>query len=313
KLILNNAYHLYLRPGIDIIREAGGLHSFMNWDGAILTDSGGYQIFSLKGLNKVTEQGVYFSSHIDGSKHFISPETSMKMQEDLGADIIMSLDDCSPFPCEYEMANKSLNLTINWAKKCRHAHEDTNQILFGIIQGSIYKDLRMKSVEALIEIGFGGYAIGGLSVGEDRNTMYEILKYTVPIMPESKPRYLMGVGTPEDILNAVECGVDMFDCVMPTRVARNGSIYTRKGRISMKSAEFAKDFGPLDKECGCYTCKNYSRAYLRHLFSAGEILVLRLNTIHNLHFIYKLMEDIQKSIMANNFVEFKNEFMEKYS
>ncbi|MBI4651572.1 tRNA guanosine(34) transglycosylase Tgt [Candidatus Desantisbacteria bacterium] len=312
KLILSNAYHVYLKPGIEIIQKAGGLHSFMNWDMGLLTDSGGYQIFSLKSLQKVTKEGVYFSSHIDGSKHFISPEISMKIQEAIGADIIMALDECPASSCEYEMAKASLKITLHWAERCRQVHNDEKNTLFGIIQGSLYKDLREKSVEALVEIGFGGYAIGGLSVGEAKNDMYEVLNYTTPIIPENKPRYLMGVGTPEDILEAVERGIDMFDCIMPTRIARNGTIYTGSGRISIKNAEFTQDFLPLDPECDCYTCRNYSRAYLRHLFNVGEILALRLNTYHNLYFIYKLMENIQKAIKEDRFSEFKTDFFKKY-
>ncbi len=313
KIILGNAYHLYLRPGIDLIKQAGGLHSFIQWDRGILTDSGGFQIFSLNGLQKVTEEGVYFASHLDGSKHFVSPEISMQIQEGLGADIIMVLDECPSYPCEYEIAKASLKVTLNWAQRCRNAHIDGKQILFGIVQGSTYRDLREKSVEALIEIGFSGYAVGGLSVGEDKKIMYEILDYTIPILPENKPRYLMGVGTPEDLLEAVEHGVDMFDCIMPTRIARNGTIYTKKGRISMKNAEYAQDFSPLDPDCGCYVCKNYSRAYLRHLYNVGEMLVLRLNTYHNLYFIYKLMENIQKAIEEDSFLTFKSDFLKEYN
>ncbi|MBI5416784.1 tRNA guanosine(34) transglycosylase Tgt [Candidatus Poribacteria bacterium] len=313
KLILNNAYHMYLRPGAELIKNAGGLHSFISWDGGILTDSGGYQIFSLKGLQKVTEEGVYFSSHLDGSRHFISPEISMQIQEKLGADIIMALDECPPYPCEYEIAKASLKLTLFWASRCRKAHIDNRQTLFGIVQGSTYKDLREQSAEALIEIGFQGYAIGGLSVGEEQKKMYEVLDYTTPILPENKPRYLMGVGTPEDILEAIDRGIDMFDCVMPTRIARNGAIYTEYGRINIRNAQFANDFSPLDPSCNCYTCKNYSRSYLRHLYNAGEMLVLRLNTYHNLYFMNKLIENIQNAIQENRFVEFKNNFLNKFN
>lgn len=309
RIILANTYHLSLRPGSGIIKKAGGLHKFMNWDRAVLTDSGGYQVFSLAKLRKVNEKGVEFQSHIDGSKHFFTPERVIEIQEDMGADIIMPLDECTPYPCTYEYAKNSTKLTSLWAEKSKAAHRDNGQALFGIIQGNFYPDLRKESFRAVTELDFPGYAVGGVSVGEDRSMRNEVMEKTVPFLPESKPRYLMGVGDPEDLFSGVENGVDMFDCVLPTRNARNGSIFTHKGRMSIRSSKNREVFSPLDDECDCYVCKNYTRAYLHHIFRCGEILALRLNTWHNLYFIGKFMAEIRKSILENRFSKYRDEFI----
>jgi queuine tRNA-ribosyltransferase len=313
QIILSNTYHLYLRPGQDIIKEAGGLHRFMNWDRPILTDSGGFQVFSLGNLRKITEEGVAFKSYIDGSDHFISPEKAIEIQNDLGSDIIMAFDECTPYPCSYDYAKDSMERTTRWAKRCQEAHKNADlQALFGIIQGSMYKDLRLKSLEDLTLLDLPGYAIGGLSVGEPAELMNEVLEYTVPKMPRYKPRYLMGVGSPDYIFEAVERGVDMADCVMPTRMARNGAFLTSHGRLVIKNATYKNDFSPIDDNCQCYTCKHYSRAYLRHLFKENEILGARLATIHNLFFLINLMKNIRIAIKEENFLAFKNDFYKKY-
>ncbi|MCI0469627.1 MAG: tRNA guanosine(34) transglycosylase Tgt, partial [Nitrospirae bacterium] len=288
EIVLGNTYHLYLRPGHDIVMRIGGLHRFMNWDRPILTDSGGFQVYSLSSLRKICEEGVEFRSHIDGSLHFISPEKAIEIQIMLGSDIAMTFDECTPYPSEYDYAAKSLELTSRWARRCsdflKGVQSSELPSLFGIIQGGMYKDLRKRSLEELGAVGFDGYAADGLSVGESKEEMYEIIRFIAPLMPSDKPRYLMGVGDLLDVLAAVEAGFDMFDCVMPTRNARNGTLFTSRGRISIKRTEFKADPEPLDPECGCYTCKNYSRAYLRHLYLSKEIMSMRLNTIHNLFF-----------------------------
>lgn len=311
QIILSNAYHLHLRPGEDIVKEAGGLHKFMNWDGPILTDSGGYQVFSLAKIRKLTEEGVEFQSHLDGSKIYLTPEKAIEIQQKLGADIMMCLDECPGAHEEHDYVQKSLELTTKWAKRCKDYHEahKDKSLLFGIVQGGMHPDLRKESARQLIEIGFDGYAIGGLSVGEPNHVMYEMLDKTVPELPEDKPRYLMGVGTPKDILEAVERGIDMFDCALPTRNARHGHLFTSKGVIRIKNEAFKEDFAPLDPECNCYTCKNYTRAYLRHLFMSAEPLSLRLNTLHNVAFYLKLMADIRKAIGKDRFDEFKESFL----
>ena len=312
-IILGNTYHLYLRPGHKIIEKAGGLHKFMNWDRAILTDSGGFQVFSLSSLRKITEDGVEFRSHIDGSKHFFTPEKVIEIQNSLGADIIMSFDECAPYPADYDYVKKSMELTIKWAERGKKAHKNTDrQALFGIVQGGTYKDLRKECAERLVDMDFPGYAIGGLSVGEPKDLMYEIIDFTTDYLPHDKPRYLMGVGTPEDLIEGVIRGVDMFDCVLPTRIARNGTVFTSRGKLIVRDAPYAEDFSPLDEECDCYTCRNYSRAYLRHLFKAKEILAARLATYHNLYFLIKLMEKIREAIRQERLLEFKEEFLKKY-
>ncbi len=312
EIILSNTYHLFLRPGHELIREFGGLHGFMNWDRPVLTDSGGFQVFSLADLRKVTDEGVTFQSHIDGgAKHFITPEHAVGIQEALGADIIMAFDECIPYPATKDYAQESLERTHRWARRCRDAKKDTGQALFGIVQGGMYPDLRKLSAETLVDIGFEGYAIGGLSVGETKPLMYEMIEATVPHLPADLPRYLMGVGTPEDLVEGVERGIDMFDCVMPTRNARNGTFFTSFGKTAIRNSRYERDNGPLDPECGCYTCRTFSRAYLRHLFNAGEVLALRLGTIHNLSFYLDLMKKIRKSIEEGRFREFKKEFLAK--
>lgn len=312
QIILSNTYHLYLRPGSKLIAEAGGLHKFMHWDGPILTDSGGFQVFSLSDLNDITEKGVHFQSHIDGSKHFISPEISMEIQMDLGSDIVMAFDECPPYPAEYDYVARSLEMTLRWAERSKKAMTNEKQALFGIIQGGIYEDLRKASVEAMVHIGFPGYALGGLSVGEKNEQMYEVLDFTVPLMPDDKPRYLMGVGTPEDLIEGVMRGIDMFDCVMPTRIARHGAVFTSEGRITVRNAAYKKDFTPLDHNCDCYVCQNYTRGYIRHLIKRNEILGVRLTTYHNLYFLLDLMKKVRKSIMNDEFLDFRKKFYNKY-
>ena len=298
-IILGNTYHLYLRPGHSVIKSLGGLHRFMNWDKPILTDSGGFQVFSLNTLAKVTEEGVTFKSHIDGSTHFFSPELSMEIQEALRSDIAMTLDEPTPYPSDYTTTEKSLKLSSRWASRCKTAHQLENQSLFGIVQGGMYKDLRIQSTKEITEIDFPGYAIGGLSVGEEKNIMYDIAAHTAEYLPKNKPRYLMGVGTPEDLRQCSGMGVDMFDCVMPSRNARNGSLFTSQGKINIRNLQYKTDDSPLDPECDCYTCENYSRAYLRHLFIADEIFVMRLNTLHNINFYQKRMQAIRKAILED--------------
>jgi len=312
QIVLSNTYHLYLRPGKEILEAAGGLHRFMNWEKPILTDSGGYQVFSLSELRKLKSDGVEFSSHLDGSKHFFTPEKVIGIQRSIGSDIMMALDECAPFPCDYEYAKTSVELTSNWAISNKEAFEKSKphyghkQFQFGIIQGSIYKDLREKSAKDLLKIDFDSYAIGGLAVGEPMEQMYELVDFTTDFMPNQQPRYLMGVGKPENILESIALGIDMFDCVMPTRNARNSNIFTWNGTLSMRNAKYKNDFNPLDKNCNCYSCKNYSRAYLRHLFIAEEILALELASIHNLYFYLDLVNQARKHIANGDFLEWKN-------
>ena len=313
RIILSNTYHLYMRPGHELIEKAGGLHKFMNWDRAILTDSGGFQVFSLGPLRKIVEEGVHFRSHLDGSKHFISPEKAIEIQNSLGADIIMSFDECAPYPSEYNYVKKSLERTTRWAKRGKEAHKyPEKQALFGIVQGGMYKDLRTQSANELMEIDFPGYSIGGLSVGEPKPIMYDVLEHTTPLLPKDKPRYLMGVGSPDDLIEGVIRGVDMFDCVLPTRIARNGTAMTSQGKVVVRNATYQEDFTPLDPNCNCYTCKNYSRAYIRHLVKANEILASRLITNHNLHFLLNLMHEVRTAIKEDRLLDFKKDFYFKY-
>lgn len=313
QIILSNTYHLYMRPGHDLIKEAGGLHKFMNWDRPILTDSGGFQVFSLGDLRKIKEEGVEFRSHIDGSKHFLSPEKAMEIQNDLGPDIMMAFDECAPYPADRDYVKKSLERTTRWAQRCKDAHKNTeNQALFGIVQGGMYKDLREQSARELMEIDFPGYSIGGLSVGEPKDIMYEVLDYTAPLLPKDKPRYLMGVGSPDALIEGAMRGIDMFDCVLPTRIARNGTAMTSQGKLVIKNAKHTRDFTPLDPECDCYTCRNYTKAYIRHLYKANEILSSRLLTTHNLHFLLKLMENVRTAIENDRLGDFRDEFFLKY-
>ena len=313
QIILSNTYHLYLRPGHEIVKQAGGLHQFMNWDRPILTDCGGFQVFSLSDLRTISEDGVEFRSHLDGSKHFFSPEKVMEIEEALGADIIMSFDECVKYPETYEYTKNSMERTTRWAKRCKVAHKNTDkQALFGIIQGGFYEDLREKSAKDLIELDFPGYAIGGISVGEPKEEFLKMLYYTTPLMPENKPRYLMGVGTPDYLLEAAIAGIDMCDCVLPTRIARNGTAMTWNGKVVVRNATYEKDWGPIDSECDCYACKNYTRAYIRHLIKANEILGVRLLSIHNIYFLTKLMERVRIEIEHDNLENFKNDFYKKY-
>lgn len=312
QIILGNTYHLHLRPGHDLVKEAGGLHGFMQWHRPILTDSGGFQVFSLGALRKITEEGVKFRNHIDGSEMFLTPESSMEIQEALGADIIMCFDECAPYPADYEYIKNSMERTTRWAKRCKEAHIREDQALFGIVQGGMYRDLREISARDLVDLDFPGYAVGGLSVGEPLSVMNEVLDYTVPMLPRNKPRYLMGVGSPDYLFEAVIRGIDMADCVLPTRIARNGTAMTSQGRVVIKNASYKRDFTPLDPECDCPVCKTYSRAYIRHLFNTDEILGLRLTTIHNLNFLIKLMEKIREAIKDDCLMEFKDDFYRKY-
>jgi len=315
QIILSNTYHLYLRPGIEVLEKAGGLHDFMNWNKPILTDSGGYQVYSLSSLRKLKEEGVEFRSHLDGSSHFFSPEKVIQIQRSIGSDIMMVLDECTPYPCEYEYAKKSTELTSKWAVLNKEAFEKSkplynhNQFLFGIIQGSVYKDLRERSAVDTLKINFDGYAIGGLAVGEPANEMYDITSFTTDLIPENKPRYLMGVGRPENILESIERGIDMFDCVMPTRNARHAVIFTSKGVLSLKNSQFKDDFSKLYENCNCYTCRNFSRAYLRHLFNARELLALELASIHNLYFYIWLVEEARKKIIDGTFRDWKEKIV----
>ena len=312
-IILSNTYHLYLRPGHELVREAGGLHKFMNWDRAILTDSGGFQIFSLSTLRKITEEGVYFNSHLDGSRHFISPEKAMEIENALGADIIMAFDECAPYPSTYEYTKKSMYMTTRWAERCMKAHTDTErQSLFGIVQGGMYADLRRISAQDLVAMDFPGYAIGGLSVGEPAPLMYEMLEETVPLLPDNKARYLMGVGTPDYLIEGAIRGIDMFDCVLPTRIGRNGTCMTSRGKVIVRDAAYARDFGPVDPECGCPACRDHTRTYIRHLIKAGEMYGLRLTTLHNLHFLINLMKQVRYAILNDSLLDFRREFYEKY-
>ncbi len=312
-IILSNTYHLWCQPGHKLIEEAGGLHKFMNWDRSILTDSGGFQVFSLAKLRDITEEGVTFKHHKNGKKMFLSPEIAMEIQNSLGSDIMMSFDECPPYPATYEYMKNSVERTLRWAQRGLDAHKRKDeQGLFGIVQGGIYQDLREHCAKELAKMPFDGYSIGGLSVGEPKELQNEVLTYTTPLLPKDKPRYLMGVGSPGAILDGVERGIDMFDCVLPTRIARHSCAMTSKGRMILKNKEFEKDFTPLDHECDCYTCKNYTRAYLRHLVKADEILGARLISIHNIHFLENLMRNIRQAIKEDRFLEFKEEFYAKY-
>lgn len=304
EILLSNTYHLFLRPGAELVAEAGGLHRFMSWPRAILTDSGGYQVFSLADRRQITEEGVLFRSHLDGSKKFLGPEEATRVQSLLGADIIMAFDECPPYPAERDYVKKSLERTARWAARCQRALARPDQALFGIIQGGVMADLRRLSVELTVALDFPGYGIGGLSVGEPKELMYETLDETVPLLPGDRPRYLMGVGSPDALLAGVARGVDMFDCVLPTRIARNGAVFTKEGRLIVRDAACARDFRPIDEGCACYACKNFTRAYIRHLFKAGEILGMRLATIHNLHFLLDLMAEIRRRLDAGDFSEY---------
>ena len=312
-IILSNTYHLFLRPGMDLIREAGGLHKFMHWDRAILTDSGGFQVFSLGDLRKITEEGVTFRSHIDGSKKFLSPEVSMEVQMALGSDIVMAFDECVPYPADYDYAKKSTERTIRWLKRCKEAMTAPNQGLFGIVQGGMYKELREWNARETTAMDLPGYAVGGLSVGEPKELMYEMLEYSTSLLPQDKPRYLMGVGTPDCLVEGVQRGIDMFDCVYPTRVARNGMAMTWTGRLVMKNAQFTHDHHVLEEGCGCYACRNgYTRAYIRHLVRANEIFGLRLLSLHNLYFLQEFMRRMRQAILDDRFTEFRSDFFNHY-
>jgi len=319
QIMLSNAYHLFLRPGLEVIKKAGGLHRFISWNKPILTDSGGYQIFSLALLRKVTDHGVQFQSHIDGMKHVLAPEDVIQVQKDLGSDIMMPLDECVHYPCAKDHAEVAMKRTIDWARRSKSAlgselgaHSEGRQILFGIIQGATYEDLRKECAKGLVDLDFDGYALGGVSVGEPKNLIYNTIDVVEGLLPQEKPRYLMGVGLPEDIIEAVERGIDMFDCVVPTRYGRNGSAFTSVGKLVIRNAPYIDDLGPLDPDCACYTCNNFSRAYLRHLFNAEEILGLRLVSLHNIHFFLELTRRIREAISRDRFVEFKKE-LDKYS
>lgn len=312
-IILSNNYHLFLRPGSKLVKEAGGLHKFMNWDRAILTDSGGFQVFSLGDLRKISEEGVTFRSHIDGSKKFLSPEIATQSQMDLDADIIMAFDECVPYPADFKYTRESMELTLRWAQRCKDTMTNPNQGLFGIVQGGMYKDLRIECANRLVDMDFPGYAVGGLSVGEPKELMYEMLDITLEHLPQNKARYLMGVGTPDCLVEGVMRGIDMFDCVYPTRVARNGTAMTWNGRLVIKNAQYEHDFHPIDEHCNCYTCRNYSRAYIRHLVRVNEIFGLRLLTIHNLHFLIDFMRQMRQSIMEDRFPEFYRKFTANFS
>ena len=312
QILLSNTYHLHLRPGEDLVAEAGGLHRFMDWHKPILTDSGGFQVFSLAGIRTIAEEGVTFQSHLDGSRQFIGPETSMDIQQKLGADIAMAFDVCSPYPCDHETARVNMERTHRWAQRCKEHHTREDQALFGIVQGAFYKDLRIESAKTLGDMDFIGYGIGGLSVGEPKPIMYEMLEEMMPYMPAHKPRYLMGVGTPDCLIEGVLRGIDMFDCVLATRIARNGTALTSAGRLVVRNAQYARDFGPIDPECDCYACTHFSRAYVRHLIKAGEITGGRLLSIHNLRFLIRLMERVREAIAEDRFLDFRKEFYAKY-
>ena len=313
RIILSNTYHLYLRPGSKLVREAGGLHKFMNWDRAILTDSGGFQVFSLGDLRKISEEGVEFKSHLDGSKHFLTPEKVMEIENDLGSDIMMAFDECVQYPAEYDYTKQSMERTTRWAERCKEAHKNTEkQGLFGIVQGGMYKDLREKSAIDLVNMDFPGYAVGGLSVGEPKELMCDLLGFTTQFLPVDKPRYLMGVGTPDYLIEAALRGIDMCDCVLPTRIARNGTALTSHGKVVVRNATYERDWGKLDDECDCYTCTHYTRAYIRHLVKTNEILGIRLLSIHNLRFLTRLMEQVRTAIENDRLMDFKNEFYAQY-
>ena len=313
QIILGNTFHLMLRPGTEIIKQHGDLHDFMHWQGPILTDSGGFQVFSLAEMRKISEQGVKFNSPVDGSKVELTPEISMQVQRELGSDIVMIFDECTPYPATIDQVRSSMELSLRWAERSKIAHADNPSALFGIVQGGMYAELRQRSIQRLIEIGFDGYAIGGLSVGEPADERNHMLDVCLPDMPVDKPRYLMGVGKPADLIESVRRGIDMFDCVIPTRNARTGHLYTHQGIIKIRNSRYASDTRALDENCGCYTCKNYSRAYLRHLDKCHEILGSRLNTIHNLYYFQELMKKIRSSIEQNRFNEFADEFYRLYA
>lgn len=308
QIILGNTFHLMLRPGTDIIRTHGDLHDFMHWDKPILTDSGGFQVFSLAEMRKISEEGVQFQSPVDGSRHLMTPESSMQVQRDLGSDIVMIFDECTPYPATYDEARESMQRSVRWAARSKTAHEGNVSALFGIVQGGMYNDLRLESAQQLMDIGFDGYAVGGLSVGEPKDERDAVLEATTPVLPKDKPRYLMGVGKPEDIVEGVRRGIDMFDCVIPTRNARNGFIFTRYGTLKIRNAKHQHDTSPIDEQCGCYTCQNYSRSYLRHLDKCGEILGARLNTIHNLYYYQELMQGIRAALDEGRFAAFVDDF-----
>lgn len=312
QVILGNSYHLFVRPGLDVIRHFGGLHRFMNWDGPILTDSGGYQIFSLAKLRKITDEGVRFQNHLDGTPTFISPEIAMEIQATLGSDIAMVLDECPPWPCEHDYAERSLGMTIRWARRCREAPRASGQLVFGIVQGATFADLRRASAEATVEIGFDGYAIGGVSVGEPEPEMMLAVENSEPFLPVEKPRYAMGLGTPPQLIELIARGVDMFDCVLPTRLARNGTAFTAAGTLNLKNAEFTMQTGPMEEGCTCRACAEFSRGYIRHLLKAEEILGLRLVTLHNLHFYLELMQRTRAAIEDGTFGEFRSGFVGSY-
>lgn len=314
QIILANTYHLYLRPGHKLVEQLGGLHKFMHWDGPILTDSGGFQVFSLGDLRKITEEGASFQSHIDGSKHMLTPELSIEIQQALGSDIIMVFDECIPHPAERQYIVDSTNRSARWAKRCREVlPPGSSSALFGIVQGGMHPELRKQSAEQLQEIGFEGYALGGLSVGEETSLMYEMMESSLPLLPQDRPRYVMGVGTPENLIEGIARGCDMFDCVMPTRNARNGNLFTSFGKVSIKQAKYREDAQPIDPDCACYVCRNYSRAYLRHLYTSHEILASVLNTHHNLHYYQQLMAGARQALEAGTFTEYRSEFYRKRS
>lgn len=312
EIILGNAYHLYLRPGTELIAKAGGLHKFMNWHSPILTDSGGYQVFSLSILRKITDKGVNFQSHIDGSKHFIGPKECLEIQDTLGSDICMVLDECAPYPCEYDHAKIAMKRTLDWAKISSKVKLNSGNKVFGIVQGSTFEDLRSQCASALIDMDFDGYAIGGVSVGEPAELIYKIVEYTLPLMPDCKPKYIMGMGTPEDILESIAHGADMFDCIIPTRYGRTANAFTALGKLNLRNACYAQDLSPVDSECSCYLCKNFTRAYVRHLFYANEMLGPQLLSMHNVHFYLNLIKQARQAIAANEFIKFKENFLEKY-
>ena len=312
-VVLANTYHLWLRPGEDLVAEAGGLHKFMNWDKGILTDSGGFQVFSLSDMRKITEEGVHFRNHINGEKLFLSPEKAIHIENQLGADIIMSFDECPPFDQSYDYVKRSIERTTRWAERGLRAHQrPQDQALFGILQGAGYKDLRLAHAQDMIAMDFPGYSIGGLSVGESKEEMNEVLDYLTPVMPKHKPRYLMGVGSPDSLIDGVIRGVDMFDCVLATRIARNGTCMTSQGRLVVKNTQYARDFRPIDEKCDCYTCKHYSRAYIRHLIKCDEIFGLRLASIHNVHFLLNLMKQVRYHIENDSLLDFRQAFFEEY-
>ncbi|ABO67863.1 MULTISPECIES: tRNA guanosine(34) transglycosylase Tgt [Geobacillus] len=312
-VILSNTYHLWLRPGHDIVAEAGGLHAFMNWDRGILTDSGGFQVFSLSEFRRIEEEGVYFRNHLNGDKLFLSPEKATEIQNALGADIIMAFDECPPYPATYDYMKRSVERTSRWAERCLKAHRRSNeQGLFGIVQGGEYEDLRRQSARDLVSLDFPGYAVGGLSVGEPKDVMNRVLEFTTPLLPTDKPRYLMGVGSPDSLIDGAIRGIDMFDCVLPTRIGRNGTVMTSEGRVVIKNAQYARDFTPLDPNCDCYTCRNYTRAYIRHLIKCDETFGIRLTSYHNVYFLIKLMEQVRQAIREDRLADFREEFFERY-